>query len=223
MIFFLLLILFSNANGIFITCNFRITSWQAIGDHLYACEVTSVDLSLSSTHITGYTGNHLSGYSSDDVELISFRCQLLSSQIRTVPKGFLNIFKNFTAIFFQTCPILFFYGDELFEYPNLLGYGHTHSNLAEIPKDFFAFTPNLIVVDFGANRIEFVAEGLLDELKNLNQAWFDRNICINSWAFTRSEIPALIENLRQNCTPPSLKTTTSTSTSISPTTSTLNL
>jgi chromosome segregation ATPase len=61
---------------------------------------------------------------------------------------------------------------------------------------------------FYSNKIQHVGEGLLDGLQNLYSAIFENEVCIYKNANNPSEIPALIEALRQNCT--DIETTTTT-------------
>lgn len=217
--FFVFLIFLSGASGIFITCDFYYTSWDLIGD-TYVCEVTSADFSDNSTHITGYNGTHLSGNSSFDVGIVEFNCDYYSLNFTTIPKGFLEIFPNKKGLFFESCPINVLNGDELDEYPNLKFFAIYYSNLTRVPGNLFNKTPDLVFVYFALNQIQHVGNGLLDHLQNLQEAYFFGNICISKIASNPSEIPALIEALRQNC--PDIETTPTISTSPSPPTTLYN-
>lgn len=209
--FLLLLILLSSAKGISITCSFdEGVNWDIIGQ-LYNCRVIALNLSNNSTHITEVNGTHISGKSNLDVGMILFESEFCPQfNLRAIPKGFLNFFPNFIAIFFSACSIDFLNGDELAEYPNLVRYQHLESNLNRVPLNFFASTPNMTYIDFYANGIMHVGEGLLDNLSKLYRVYFEAEACIDKIAYNPSEIPSLIEALKVNCT--DIVTTTSTTT-----------
>jgi hypothetical protein len=196
---FLFLFLVSSASGIYINCKFKDDTWSVIGK-VYTCIVTSADLSDNSTHITGYRGTHSRGKSNADVKMIQFGYYHgCSSYVHKIPKGFLNYFPNFIALGFWDCPISTLNGDELDEYPNLQWYTHQSSELARIPGNFFKSTPNMKNINFANNRIENVGANLLDHLKNLQAVSFHGNSCINNYVYYESQVPALIEELRQEC------------------------
>jgi chromosome segregation ATPase len=98
------------------------------------------------------------------------------------------------------CTLNFLHGDELKEYPNLQWYGQEATNLTRVPGNLFDSNPKMKFVGFAVNQIQHVGEGLLDHLKDLQEVWFPFEVCIDKIAFSPSEIPALIEVLRQNCT-----------------------
>jgi hypothetical protein len=203
MIFFLLLILISSASGIFITCGFYHSSWEVIGQ-AYTCDVIFMDFSDDPTHITGYNGTHKYGNSSVDVKMITFYCDWPPLNLTAIPKGLLNLFPNLIGINFVYCSIDFLNGDELNEYPNLQWYGHSLSNLTQVPGNLFASTPNIRIAAFIYNQIEHVGLSLLDHLRNLQYASFEHNTCIHKVASNPSEIPMLIDALRENCSKPSI-------------------
>jgi hypothetical protein len=198
---FLLLFLVSSANGIYITCRFHIDYYWGGGlGYVYTCYVKSADFSDNSTHITGVGGTHESGFSDADVKMIYFgwidRCP---ENLQKIPKGFKKYFPNFIALEFSICPISTLNGDELDEYPNLQWYIHVHSNLTRIPENFFKSTLKMKYIDFSFNKIQNVGANLLDHLKNLQKVFFWGNTCIGRYADSASEVPALIEELRQKC------------------------
>jgi chromosome segregation ATPase len=126
----------------------------------------------------------------------------------------LNFFPNFIAFSIQRCAISHLNGNELEEYPNLKWYTHFDSNVTRIPGNYFASTPNMSSVNFERNRIQHVGESLLDNLQDLQRAIFSDNICISKDAENPSEIPALIETLRQNCPDIEQDTTTTLATTL---------
>jgi hypothetical protein len=176
-----------------------------------------MNFSSNATHIIGYNGAHLSGNSGENVGVIYFNWCNTRYNLTIFPKGFSNFFPNLIAFSMLSCSIDFLNGDELDEHPHVQLYEHTRSNLTRVPGRFFASTPNLKRFHFGGNKIQHVGEGLLDHLENLESGFFTSNICINQGASNPSEIPALIETLRQNCPDIEPDTTTTLSTTQTPT------
>jgi hypothetical protein len=206
---FLFLFLISSASGIYINCLFHHGGDWSVTGKVYTCYVISAVFSDNSTHITGNLGTHLSGYSSNDVKIIAFGfIENCPENLQKIPKGFLNYFPNFIGLFSWGCPISTLNGDELDEYPNLEFYSQEKSNLVRVPGNFFKSTPNMKVINFYGNKIQNVGANLLNHLKYLQQLYFDENICINKDADSASEVPALIEELRQKCPDIEPETTT---------------
>lgn len=198
--FLLLILIFSSASAIKISCYYLDGDWDTIGD-VYTCNIASVDFSDNSTHVTEVTGEHKDGRSNDDVKMIWFSYWTCPDfNIKAIPKGLLTFFPNFIAFFFGKCSISHLNGDELEEYPNLQFYAHNNvDDLTRIPGNLFASTPNMKYIGFIFNNIEHVGEGLLDNLKNLKKVSFERNVCIDRYDVTSSDIPELINELKRKC------------------------
>jgi hypothetical protein len=197
---FLFLFLVSSASGIIINCEFNNdNNWFVIGK-VKTCHVTSADFSDNSTHITGVGRTHSSGKSNVYVKMIHFGWPFdCPVNLQKIPKGFLKYFPNLIGLSFKKCPISTLNGDELDEYPNLQFYAQQDSNLTRIPGNFFKSTPNMKLIYFGINKIQNVGANLLDHLKDLQEVYFYKNSCIDKDALSSSQVPALIEELRQKC------------------------
>lgn len=205
--FFIILLIISTTSGLQIDCHFSYDHvWHEIGQ-VYTCEVISMDFSDNSTDLTSYSGTHVPGNSADDVKAFYFGTLCPQFGLTFVPRGFLNFFPNFNMLEFNTCTIDTLDGDELDEYPNLERFVLVHSSVQRIPGNLFEFNKNLRYIWFGF-RIMRVGDNLLDDLENLDQAYFWDNSCINQTALTPEEVPALIEGLKIKC--PDVDPTTST-------------
>lgn len=168
-------------------------------DPVYTCEVVSMRFLDEPNIITIYSGQHLSGLSGADVKLIRFStdyCPQLN--LTTMPKGLTNAFPNFIGLSLGLCPIETLNDDDLIGYPNLQMLALAISRVIRIPGNFFASNPHMRSIGFSNNQIKRVGEGLLDNLKDLEEAYFFEP-CINQWVSNPSEIPALIEALRHGC------------------------
>lgn len=203
--------LIAAASGIQIGCNFGNAGWGSLIGTLYSCQITSMTLSANSTHVTGYSGNHLSGYTSADVRGVYIHADGCTSfNLTSFPRGFSALFPDIFGLYFSGCPYGAMNGDELIEYPNLKRFSTIYTNLISIPRNIFNLNPSMSFIEFHSNKIETVGEGLLDNLQNLTIADFRFNVCINMQANNASQIPALIQALRNQCPDNEPSTTTTT-------------
>lgn len=77
---------------------------------------------------------------------------------------------------------------------------HMSSNeLKELDGDLFEETQKVHWVDFSDNKIKFVGENLLNNLKQLKVANFENNTCIFMTAAFPVEIAQLKRELREKC------------------------
>lgn len=203
--YFLIFFCITSARGIFLSCSFQWMSVERTGNQ-YTCNVIALDFSDNLTHITGYEGTHFPGHSSIDVKTIfSMRTFRSDPNITFLPKGFANFFPNIIAFFIWESEIEKLNGDELEEHPNLQHFMIFQSKFTRVPGNFFASNPNMIYIAMSNNGIEHVGEGLLDNLKSLEQARFGFNVCIDRNAFVPFMVPVLIRALRVQC--PDIKKT----------------
>lgn len=192
-----LIFLIASANGMILQCDFSFWNFGTIGN-VYVCWATPRNVADNSTHVTGYIGTHLSGLTSDDVQLVYFHCDS-RDPITIIPKGMRNIFPGFIATQNNGCPINVLNGDELNEYPQLEFFSFGFTNIDRVPGNLFFSTPHMRHAQFYNNRIMHVGDGLLDRLSNLQLADFNVEPCIHRFATNPQEIQALIAALRVMC------------------------
>lgn len=184
------------SSAIFLHCDFAFDSWSPIGN-VYICRATPLDVSVNQTHVLGYYGTHAAGYLSTDVKAIWFRANC--DQLTRVPRGLLDFFPNIVELSIHYCGINSLSGNELTEYPNLQSWTLHGTEVEKIPGNFFKSTPEMAFIGFQNNKIKFVGENLLNNLKNLQKANFQENLCINKFANNKSEMEELIEELGKWC------------------------
>lgn len=188
---FLLLFMALVARGIEIKCNFETLDWTTIGSQ-YTCSIDLMDLCTESADINSIYGTHLTGKSNSNVAgitTVNGKCS--EYKLQTVPKGLLEFFPNLIAIELDGCFINDLNGDELVEYTKLKSFSITRSQLHQIPGNLFASTPSMTSISFEYSEIEYVGEGLLDNLNSLTYENFQQNICINRMIESAKDIPEL--------------------------------
>lgn len=207
----LILLFLYSASGIKIECHYSTRwFWPEIDSYLYTCNVRSMSFADDRTIVTEVTGEHVSEKGNKDVGAIVFPVELCPRfHLKLIPKGLSNFFENVVALLFDDCSINSLTGNGLKEYSKLQWISIKQCDLQEIPRDFFAFTPNLTYVSFAFDEIRHVGLGLLDNLTQLKSANFSNNVCINKAASNPSELSKLKNNLKLNCAKSNLETSAS--------------
>jgi hypothetical protein len=166
-------------------------------DHIYTCMTTNVELT-GGTEMTGFTGQHLAGFTDSDVLGVHFMDAC--GHLTFIPQGMDRFFPNIIGQFYYFCPIASLQENELDSYRNLKYFEVSWGRISHVPGQLFQHTRNLQYLSLWANRISSVGTGLLDSLYNLSTAAFLDNVCTNSAVFgDRSQIRYLIEELRLQC------------------------
>jgi hypothetical protein len=196
--YFFLLLLSTAVSSIHITCRFD-TGGASFGS-CYRCFISAVDFSDGSTHVTTFDGEHLEGYSDEDVcQFYLVYCDQFN--IRTFPRGFSKLFPNTRSVVLSQCEITSLIGDELEEFPNLQEFWLVHSNVTRIPGNFFVPTPNIEFIALQLNPFRRVGEGLFDNLEKLYELYFFNNACVDERLSARNpdQIPALVGTIKTYC------------------------
>jgi hypothetical protein len=206
-----------------IDCRFNLTNnWIVIG-RAYECYTTSLPSSPSDQTITDVSGAHLSGKTNNDVKMLHIYG---SQSLGFVPRGVTALFPNLVAYYLRFTSFETLYGDEFDEIPQLQWLNIQNTQLQTISSRLFDATPNVKYVNFDSNKLQRVGSELFTHL-NINQleiVGFGSNPCIDEWAYSQSQVPALIEKLRAQCPlndDDLLTTTTEVTSTVAPTTTEL--
>lgn len=89
--------------------------------------------------------------------------------------------------------------EDLAQFPRLKELWLYDNNLRSLPGDLFEGNPDILFINFIDNKPTNVGVRILTPLKELNQAYFDMNTCINQRADTKSDISSLVAALEANC------------------------
>lgn len=165
----------------------------------YSCFRPTLGNFSDGEQLTAVYGNHLTGYSNDDVVLLQFYCQ--SPSILTFfPKGIEAFFPNLRALSFYYCNITTLRGDELDSLANLTLFEYDFSNnLERIPRNFFRHQPLLESICLFQNSLNHFGSGVFDHLERLTFMNLGANSCVGQGANNRQQVLSLIEHVRINC------------------------
>lgn len=199
----ILLLFIATTTGFQISCNFKFTVAPSVGT-FYTCDVTATALTDSFyTEVSSVLGTHLSGYTANDVQYVSFNGNNALKYItpQTTPQGLQNYFPNIVGLSFENYPLTKLKGNELENYKNLKFFMVTNTSLDFVHGNLFASTPNMGAVFFNNNKIKKVGKGLLNDLQNLLVADFRSNVCINNngSVYAPGTLPDLIDDLETQC------------------------
>lgn len=205
---FLLLTFTPSSLAIVLNCTFQLAIFDQLPQS-YSCYEPILSNIGQSEQITAVFGNHLSGHTNDDVDLLWINNV---HSLTYFPRGAENFFRNLKAIGIRNSNIENLIGDELDHFEKLVWFVLNYNLFERVPGDFFSGTPNLRALWLNNNRIKHVGESLLNSLQFLNYTNFYENYCINEAATSFEQMPRLIENLSNNCTDFELTTAESTTT-----------
>lgn len=131
------------------------------------------------------------------------------TQLTYIPKGIKHFWPNVIALAFHVCAFESITYESLHGFEKLQSLTFIKTPLHFLPANLFKLTP--LLQDFFAqsNQIKIVEEHIFQLVPLLRYVDLSNNVCINDYALTREEIPALERELRRSCSsPPSLDTTT---------------
>ena len=161
---------------------------------LYYCYVTSLDNSLNSMTIDGFTGVHMAGRSDNDVKGIWIH----DTNTKYIPSN-LGFWLHLTALIVQKSNLIEikagnFQGMQNLEYLSL-----AYNKLTHVPSDAFSKMTKLKVIWLENNQIKYIGAGLFDKLINLNDVDLSVNICISKRYRYSTEIIQMKEDIKSNC------------------------
>lgn len=144
---------------------------------------------------------HQGSKTDSDVKVVQI---LECKNINFIPKKMQTIFVSLNGIHLDGCAITALKIDDLNDYGSLIYFGITGTNILSIPSEFFKSTPQITAINFSNNKIEKLSEDFLKNLlkiSSLTWASFGLNECFKEdrVAVIKSQIPALIDDLRENC------------------------
>ena len=189
-------------------CQFQPTFWITLLN-VYTCKATLTD--LNTTTLTQVRGDHFPDRTNDQVEFL----WVYDQDVDFIPSNIDAFFPNIRGILWAKTNLSVITLDDLRQFPKLTFFNCYTNKLRSIPGDLFTFARSATYINLADNLIEHVGEGLLDGMNNLEKVGFERNVCIDEGAFTRDDVPLLIEILLAQC---SSGTSTSPTTPIIPTT-----
>lgn len=140
----------------------------------YSCVAQNSQIITSyDRYISGARGQHLSGYSNDNVNCFYSN----GKQVDYVPKGLKSVFRNLDTIEINTATLKELSNNELFEYgASLKNFWLSSDTVEVVRKDLFIYNPNIQWLMSGTN-FKFVEDGAFNGVSRFKSVTFSSNTC----------------------------------------------
>lgn len=176
-------------------CHFRHGNW-AVVEEIYNCEVSVVE-NPEIAEVTGIIGNHLPGFSNNDVEGF----YAYGRGLDLFPSNLEAIFPKIIAFVFAHNQFTSISSDDLAPWTNLRLLRVDDNKIGTVDGNLFKSNRKFEYLDFDSNLIENVGLNLLRDLNELAIASFENNPCISFSRDTPQGIEELIAKLLTQCPP----------------------
>jgi hypothetical protein len=186
--------------GIDMKCSIRSSSANSYGVPGNECKALGLVITERDLIITSINGQTESYYHTQNVKSLNFFEQTMNF----MPKGLEKLFPQIETILFYYSDLKELKKEDLAPFPMLKNLWTSANDLETLPSNLFEANPEITHVHFYNEKLKFVGENILSPLKKLTWADFLSNLCIDKWALTKEEIPALISELHSKCKPPQL-------------------
>jgi hypothetical protein len=154
------------------------------------CDVKNLVLSWPDDAITNVDGR-------TDQVLNDIKLFIISNHPNLIylPKGIATFFPKIEWLQMHFTGLKKITKEDLKPFPHLKIFWF-HNN--QIDGDLFQFNPKLTHIFLNSNKTKHVGANLLNSLKNLEEAEFSSNFCINKEAENKNKIPELIRESEEN-------------------------
>lgn len=165
-------------------------------DQVYKCDVTHPTNVVGNETIKDFTGVHVYDKSESDVTYIS----LFYMKCEKLPSGFAKYFPNIRGIYAGALGLTSLSKNDLESFPELRVLHCNQNKLQQLPYDLFEGNPLLKYISFSNNQLKVIGSGILYPIRNLAEAWFGANICVEMVAVNNTkEMENLQKAIHENC------------------------
>lgn len=177
--------------SIYIQCDY-----QDFDSKPYTCEAKLLIFG-NGTNILGVTQNHLNGLTNNDVLYLRSNDAVLEA----LPTRIEGFFPNLTLLRFDNAGIKRITKFNFRPFSELWFLSLKNNQLESLESDLFEYTPKLERIFLSSNNVVHIGLNILNSLKYLEVAYFESNICINSFAANATQIKRLKLELTAKCPP----------------------
>lgn len=168
--------------------------------NVYKCNVTRVIKWKFGKGVLRVAGDHFEGKTNDDVEEVLFR----DLKLENFPRLLNYFFPNLNAVTITNCDLQSVVKSDLHGLKHLKQLSLNGNKISSLHNDLFEDTPNVEIISFYGNRLEFIGQHLLDSLDHLQSANFKMNDNIDAGLNTYGSgvsLKCLKEIFKQKCQP----------------------
>jgi len=173
------------------------TGWRYV-KNVYYCYVDNIleITTKESATITSVSGNHQSGKTNSDVEVLYL-------EFRTTyyfPRSLETFFENLKMIRVQINKLKEIHQEDLKPFPKLVELDLYFNSLEVLEEGLFDFNPDLYLIDFRSNKIIHIEPKVFDHLSKLNTLLLSSNTCVSKTAEkSTSKVKNLIQTVKKQC------------------------
>lgn len=186
---------FSSFSSLTLECFFDL---ELLFDDLkvsYTCSVKNLTTNSTFRSVSKIHGEHVDRNTDDDV----FQLYIIHQNMEYFPIGFTKYFKNLVAVHAGMNKMKYLEKDDLKDFDNLRYLYLYHNHLEVLHSDVFEHTKELEYVSLHSNRLMHIGAKILLPMKNLKNAFFNRNICIDKQAASEQGMSELRLEISQQC------------------------
>lgn len=181
---------------IILDCTYSIAEYTAVGS-VYRCNSKIVRTGKTS-NVVGVSQNHETGKTDQDVKALLVESQ----QVDSIPTDINLHFANLELMYFYDSPIKSFTKADLKSFLHLKYFRINQGKLLTINGDVFQHSSKLEYIDFDFNQITNVGPGIFQHTPKLTSAWFQSNLCINSYVSDNATtVVSIARELAHKCPP----------------------
>lgn len=181
-------------------CTFRITNYtfNSNGRNVsgYTCRVTKINFSPSLKSIIIH-GDHQESLTNEDVIGVIIE----NNKLERIPYGLTKHFPKLQYLQIRKCGLKTLSKTDLVEFDQLRGLWLPDNDISILDNGTFDNQQGLRYLCFFQNRLKFIGSEVLKPLKNLTDANFLQNTCINKdyKNGNKEQFNALIEEIIKKC------------------------
>jgi hypothetical protein len=162
----------------------------------YTCTVLELVTSKTRRNIVSVNGTHIPDTSNDNITQL----HIIHKQMEYFPIGFTKFFEHIVAIHAGMNKLSHLARDDLKEFTKIRFLYLYTNQLKVLESDVFQYNTALEYISFYNNRLMHIGSKILQPLKRLKTAYFNKNICVDKQAVASEEgISELRLEIAQQC------------------------
>jgi hypothetical protein len=174
---------FSNSTDIKIDCFF---DNELLFDELkvaYTCTVLELVTNKTRRNVVQVNGTHIPDTTNENITQL----HIIHKQMEYFPIGFTTFFENIVAIHAGMNKLSHLERDDLKEFTKIRFLYLYTNQLKVLESDVFTYNTALEYISFYNNRLMHIGSKILQPLKRLRTAYFNKNICVDKQAVGSQE------------------------------------
>ena len=188
-IIFIALVSLTIANAFDLQCNFIIRK------ELYSCTARNLSINEPHTKISSVSGNHLPNLTNSDVQNL----EINKKNVIFLPINIAEYFPNLKRLAVKFSKLKFITPSDFLGLTQLHTIYLAENAIKELPCGVFDTNQRLQEIHMENNNLKSIGADIFEPLPHLKVVHFRQNSCINRDVNTTSEVPALLNAIKEKC------------------------